>query len=173
MTESYVRLARAQNDPVDKPEPAPGDKAICPVDKHVHSPVDDTQSEACVGVNSQLERFERRYGPCGDKNFGVSIRRYRAGVVVPAGNQTPIPDIQAGTDEIERAAIRDEGYDPDDPPWWPLDRARARLVVLNNGSGVGATRRATLTKLSAMNLVSGVRFSACIGWVSKVVGTVL
>jgi hypothetical protein len=34
--------------------------------------------------------------------------------------------VQAGMDEIQRAAIRDEGYDPDDPEVIAaLDRARA------------------------------------------------
>ena len=33
----------------------------------------------------------------------------------PHGNQRVVFRVQAGMDEIERAAIRDEGYDPDDP----------------------------------------------------------
>jgi hypothetical protein len=32
-----------------------------------------------------------------------------------ARNQLVVYGVQAGMDEIERAAIRDEGFDPDDP----------------------------------------------------------
>ena len=38
--------------------------------------------------------------------------------------------VQAGMDQIERAAISDEGYDPDDPAVVAaLDRVRAELVM--------------------------------------------
>jgi hypothetical protein len=45
-------------------------------------------------------------------------------------NQLAAPSVQAGVDEIERAAIRDEGYDPDDPDGLAaLDRVRAELAA--------------------------------------------
>lgn len=44
-------------------------------------------------------------------------------------NQSASFGVHAGIDDIERAAIRDEGYDPDDPAVVAaLDRVRAELA---------------------------------------------
>jgi hypothetical protein len=47
----------------------------------------------------------------------------------PRPARKPRGPVQAGMDEIERAAILDEGYDPDDPKVIAaLDRVRAELA---------------------------------------------
>jgi hypothetical protein len=51
-----------------------------------------------------------------------------------AGNQSGCFGVQVGMDEIERAAIRDEGYDPDNPAVLAaLDQVRAELAALKTG----------------------------------------
>jgi hypothetical protein len=56
------------------------------------------------------------------------VTRGECQVVVAGRNQRVVFGVQAFMDEIERAAIRDEGYDPDDPDVIAaLDRVRAEL----------------------------------------------